>query len=191
MNPRTTASRRPQLNRRRLVAGGLTLTTLALAGTGAAAVAAQGSAFGEAAGPARGVVDVTTEGTPELESASTPTVYTDEQQQAFWDAGFTAADTDALAALWQTDWAGVKAQAGQMLLDGQTVPIAPGSTPEEDPGYTEEQMMALWDAGYTQGDAHALAELWQTDWPGVKARAGQMLLDGQTLPIAPGTFPGL
>ena len=44
------------------------------------------------------------------------------------DAGYTYDDAVALAALWSTDVADTKAQAGGLLLDGQTLPVAPGSS---------------------------------------------------------------
>ncbi len=54
-------------------------------------------------------------------------------------------------------------------------------------GYTREQHDAFWDAGFTGQDQTELAELWSLDTIEVKARAGQMLLDGERLPFEPGT----
>ncbi|WP_421735423.1 hypothetical protein [Cellulomonas sp.] len=53
-------------------------------------------------------------------------------------------------------------------------------------GYTREQYEAFWAAGYTPEDVTALEELWHTDTTETKARAGQLLLDGGTPPVAPG-----
>ncbi|MBF5082162.1 hypothetical protein [Quadrisphaera sp. INWT6] len=119
-----------------------------------------------------------------------PVGYTAEQYDAFWGAGYTAADADALAALWNTDVTSAKARAGQALLDGTTVPVSPGDHPEgpvvdEDPLWT-----AFSGAGYTYDDAVALAELWSTDVTEAKARIGRAVLDGQELPIAPGSSGG-
>ncbi|MEV0894618.1 hypothetical protein [Promicromonospora sp. MEB111] len=54
-------------------------------------------------------------------------------------------------------------------------------------GYTREQHDAFWDAGYSAEDQVELAELWSVDIIEVKARAGQMVLDGERLPFKPGT----
>ncbi|QGQ18250.1 hypothetical protein GC089_01925 [Cellulomonas sp. JZ18] len=54
--------------------------------------------------------------------------YTAEQYDAFWGAGYTVEDAEALAALWGTEITETKARAGQALLDGQTLPVAPGSS---------------------------------------------------------------
>ena len=63
------------------------------------------------------------------------------------------------------------------------------------PGYTREEYDAFWNAGYTGEDVDALAKLWHTDSTTTKARAGQMLLDHEPLPLpadptrAPATPP--
>ena len=54
--------------------------------------------------------------------------YTQERSDAFWGAGYYMEDADALADLWHVDLLEAKGRAGQMLLDGQPVPIAPGSS---------------------------------------------------------------
>jgi hypothetical protein len=53
-------------------------------------------------------------------------------------------------------------------------------------GFTREQYDAFWGAGYTAEDQMELAELWSLDTIEVKARAGQMVLDGEQLPFEPG-----
>ena len=52
-------------------------------------------------------------------------------------------------------------------------------------GYTREQYEAFWDAGYTYDDVLTLDALWNSDDVETKARAGQMILDGEPLPILP------
>lgn len=47
---------------------------------------------------------------------------------AYWDAGYTEADLQALSALWQVDVSEAKTRAGRMVLDRQALPIAPGSS---------------------------------------------------------------
>ena len=75
-----------------------------------------------------------------------------------------------------TDIGQVKADAGQKLIAGQTLPIRP-SAPALD---------AYFAAGYTYNDAVTLGKLWhETDIGQIKSEAGQKLLAGQTLPIAP------
>ncbi len=49
-------------------------------------------------------------------------------------------------------------------------------------GYTREQYEAFWDT-YDVREASALSVLWGTDAIETKARAGQMLLDGEVPPI--------
>ncbi|MFS0703888.1 hypothetical protein AB6N23_05130 [Cellulomonas sp. 179-A 9B4 NHS] len=49
-------------------------------------------------------------------------------------------------------------------------------------GYTREQYEAFWDT-YDVREASALSVLWGTDMIETKARAGQMLLDGQAPPV--------
>ena len=93
--------------------------------------------------------------------------------------------------LWHVDLVEAKGRAGQLLLDGQPVPIAPGSSLDlTDPDTIARlEMLAYWDAGYTGEDGAALAALWNVDVFEAKATAGQMLRDGQPLPIAPSGTP--
>lgn len=192
--------------RRRLVAVGVIAATLTVGGAGAAIAANPDSPAGQAVEEALGLVGVDWSGMPDG--------YTREQYVAFWGAGYTPEDADALSELWGTDWTETKARAGQMILDGEEVPVAPSGTvptapaegtdapaaptrpegdapaaEEEAPAvdYTAEQYDAFWGAGYTFEDAEALAALWGTEITETKARAGQALLDGQTLPVAPGS----
>lgn len=200
MNPTT---RHP---RRRLVTVGVVAAGLSVAGAGAAAAVAPTSTVGAAVHGALAQVGVDWSGMPDG--------YTREQYEAFWGAGYTTDDVAALAALWSTDVTQTKARAGQLLLDGQAVPVAPGSTAagiatppadadaasappsagEEDwssmpDGYTQAQYEAFWGAGYTVEDVEALQAVWGTEPTETKARAGQLLLDGQTPPVAPSGTP--
>jgi hypothetical protein len=104
--------------------------------------------------------------------------------QAFFGAGYTYDDAVQLGKIWnETDTFRVKIDAGQKLLDGQTLPVQPSGTPESQ---SEKAQAAYFAAGYTYDDAVKLGKIWnQTDTNQIKTEAGQKLLDGQTLPIAP------
>jgi len=192
--------------RRRLLTVGVVAAGLSVAGASAAAAVAPTSTVGAAVHGALEQVGVDWSGMPDG--------YTREQYEAFWGAGYTAEDVAALAALWSTGDTETKARAGQMILDGQAVPVAPGSThdgtatppadagagsapassdgddwPSMPDGYTQAQYEAFWGAGYTGEDVEALGALWSTEPTQTKARAGQMLLDGQTPPVAPSGTP--
>ncbi|NMO52393.1 hypothetical protein HH310_14465 [Actinoplanes sp. TBRC 11911] len=45
--------------------------------------------------------------------------------EAFWLAGYQAADAEKLAKIWHVSASVAKAEAGQKLIDGQTLPIKP------------------------------------------------------------------
>ncbi|QGQ20739.1 hypothetical protein GC089_18015 [Cellulomonas sp. JZ18] len=117
--------------------------------------------------------------------------YTQERADAFWGADYVLEDAFALAELWDVDVLEAKARAGQMLLDGQPVPIAPGSSLDlTDPETVAQlELVAFWDAGYTSDDGAALAALWDVDVTEAKATAGRMLREGQPLPIGPSGTP--
>lgn len=198
MNPRTTSGPR----RKRLMTAGIVAATLTVAGGGAAmaANAAQATPASPAAQEASAppapaeAAPVTTTEAPPLPATEEPTADDDRRREvpaldpvtqarydAVWAAGYTTDDIAALAELWQlggdTD---VKARIGQALLDGETLPVQPGTSA---PG---AQYDAFWEAGYEWADVEALMALWGTPWDETKLRAGQMLLDGQPLPL-PGT----
>jgi len=132
---------------------------------------------------------------PVLPSA-TPETPQEKAQGAFFADGYDYNDAVTLGTLWhETDIGQIKAEAGQKLLDGQTLPIEP-STPSTSTGAvvfsatpqsSEDQALAAYfAAGYNYNDAMTLGTLWhETDIGQIKAEAGQKLLDGQTLPIAP------
>ncbi|MDQ1496517.1 MAG: hypothetical protein QOG69_3000, partial [Actinomycetota bacterium] len=109
---------------------------------------------------------------------------------AYFAAGYTYDDAITLGKLWnETDTTQIKADAGQKLLAGQTLPI-PASGPiapsSSAPSSADPALTAYFAAGYTYDDAVTLGKLWhETDIAKIKADAGQKLLAGQTLPIAP------
>lgn len=72
-------------------------------------------------------------------------------------------------------------------VDGivQAVGVDWSSMPD---GYTREQYEAFRSAEYSVEDLAELKELWSLDETEAKARAGQMILDGQELPFVPGTY---
>ena len=112
----TTPRRRP----RRLLAAGVLAAGVSLAGAGAAAAAAP-SATEQA------VLEITR--AVGIDWTAMPEGYDQARYEAFWGAGYTYDDVLALDRLWNTDDTETKARAGQMLLDGQTPPLAPSGTP--------------------------------------------------------------
>lgn len=161
----------------KVVVVGAVVSVLAVGGAGAAAAANPYS------GVARVVEDVAQ--TVGLEWSAMPDGYTREQYEAFWGAGYTIDDAWALADLWNLDVTATKAQAGQLLLDGQAPPVAPGGTVPEVPAPDPQQEAydAFWAAGHTSDDLATLVELWNTGAAETKARAGRMILDGEPLPL--------
>ncbi|MGW6129099.1 hypothetical protein ACWFNE_03640 [Cellulomonas sp. NPDC055163] len=117
--------------------------------------------------------------------------YTQERSDAFWAAGYVMEDAAALAELWQVELLEAKGRAGQLLLDGRPVPVAPGSSLDlTDPDTVQGlQLEAFWDAGYTGDDGATLADLWNVEVIEAKTTAGQILRDGQPLPIGPSGTP--
>jgi hypothetical protein len=175
----TTTHRRPV---RRFVAIGAVAAGLCVVGTGVAAAAAPTSAL------SRSVTGI-------LQSAGVdwstmPDGYTPQQYEAFWGAGYTPENVDELGALWNLGTTETKARAGQLLLDGQPVPVAPGGETSTGTSISDEQFDAFWGAGYTPEDVEELGALWSTEYVETKARVGQMILDGQTPPVAPSGTPG-
>lgn len=167
----------PRTTRHRIVAVGAVAAGLSVVCAGGALAVAPGSGVARTVSGALQSVGIEWENMPEG--------YTPDQYTAFWDAGYTAADAQALADLWDVDLTQAKARAGQALVDGQAVPIAPGSSATADGDDEIGLYRAFGEAGYTFDDALELAALWGTDTAETKARAGQALLDGQTLPVEP------
>ncbi|MGW6129849.1 hypothetical protein ACWFNE_07465 [Cellulomonas sp. NPDC055163] len=179
----------------RVVVAGVVTSALAVAGAGAAAAA---DPYSDVARAVENVAQAVG-----LEWSAMPAGYTREQYDAFWGAGYTPEDVEALAGLWSTDATETKARAGQMLLDGLVPPVPEGTRtadpdpdPESeplDPAASEEDRAraAFWDAGYTPEDVEALNALWRSESLETKARAGRMILDGEPVPVAPGeSVPG-
>ena len=88
----------------------------------------------------------------------------------------------------------VKTEAGQKLLDGQSLPVAshspaaPSSAPDSTVSASSGSpaLDAYFAAGYNYDTAVTLGGIWhETDLLQIKTEAGQKLLDGQTLPIKP------
>jgi hypothetical protein len=179
MNSTTTpAAARPR--RRRLMAVGVVAASLTVVCAGAATAATH-----PYSGAARAVENVAQ--AVGIDWSAMPDGYTREQYEAFWGAGYTAGDVEELSALWSTDATETKAHAGQLLLDGTALPLAPGTA--EEPALPSDAddlaRNAFWAAGYTADDVLELSALWNSDSMETKAHAGQLILDGQTLPIAP------
>jgi hypothetical protein len=136
--------------------------------------------------------------TPVTQSADTdwskmPKGYTQAQYEAFWGAGYSAEDVAKLNDLWNTDSIQTKARAGQMILDGSVLPVAPSPTVEQPSGDDlsvpndgdQAKYEAFWSAGYTDANLAKLNDLWKSDSFETKAQAGKMILDGKTPPVAP------
>ena len=161
----------------RLVAAGAVITsTLAVAGAGAAAAA---NPYSDVARVVEGVAQ-----SVGLEWSAMPDGYTREQYEAFWGAGYTIDDVEALADLWHLDATATKAQAGQLLLDGQTPPVEPGAdrgrtAPGVGPGAGRRVLGGgLHRRGPRDARGAVAHEPMET-----KAEAGQLVLDGETLPL--------
>jgi hypothetical protein len=197
MKPLASTTRSP----RRTAAIGIVAATLVVGATGAAYALAQSAAEPDTAvvaagGPAAPAATETAEAVETPEVTDAPGVpgaeeYTQERSDAFWAAGYYMEDANALADLWQVPLLEAKGRAGQLLLDGQPVPVAPGSSLDLSDPSTVEMLgfEAYFDAGYTQEDGEKLAALWHVDVFEAKATAGHMLYEGQTLPVPPSGTP--
>jgi hypothetical protein len=152
---------------------------------------ARAAAMAKAFRAAKGKVVLTPKaGKDQVLGSSADGTAADQARAAYFAAGYDYNDAVALGTLWhESDPWQVKADAGQKLIDGQTLPIAPGSSPNPPAPpvtQTDTDVNAFFAAGYTYDDAVTLGNLWNnTNTYQVKAEAGKKLLDGQTLPIAP------
>lgn len=182
-----TSTTRPARSRSiRLLTIGAAASGLCLAGAGLAAAT-------NAAGPADSRPDLVAEyeaATEGTDFGGMTADYTEQQYGAFWSSGYTLEDLAALEELWSVDEIEAKARVGQALLDGGELPFTPGThtTPEPSPE-TLAAIDAVFAAGYTGEDLSELADLWSTDVVETKVRAGQLLIDGQTVPVAPSGTP--
>jgi hypothetical protein len=160
----------------RLTAIGVAATGLCVVGAGMAAASNPTSAFGQAVGTTVHAVGV--------DWSDMPAGYTQAQYEAFWAAEYSGEDLIELQELWSLDETETKSRAGQMLLDGEALPFAPGThTTPELPADEQAAIAAFFDAGHTAEDVEALSALWETEFVETKARAGQMVLDGEELPL--------
>jgi hypothetical protein len=194
MNPRTSTTG----SARRRAAVGVVAATLTVGAVGGAYALATGDrpaaevVAGDAT-PETPVVDqfLRTPDPMEAEVRAAAEEYTQERSDAFWGAGYWMEDANALADLWHVNVLEAKGRAGQLLLDGQPVPIAPGSSVDmTDPDVIAGlELNAYWDAGYNSEEGAELAALWNVDIGEAKQIAGRMLRDGQALPIAPHGTP--
>ena len=132
-------------------------------------------------------------------TSATPSALSQQEQDraltAYFNAGYGYDDAVQLAKLWNMagDPGQVKVAAGERLLAGQTLPIAPhpNSSAPPDAPVGPPTVEAFFAAGYTYDDAVTLASLWKTADPySAKVKAGQLLLAGQPVPVAASTTPG-
>ncbi|GAA4720123.1 hypothetical protein APR04_003555 [Promicromonospora umidemergens] len=162
----------------RITAIGVAATGLCVAGAGLAAAANPTSSFGQAVGTTVNAVGV--------DWSDMPAGYTQAQYEAFWGAEYSGEDLVELQEIWSLEETETKSRAGQMILDGEELPFAPGThTTPELPANESEAILAFLDAGYSGGDVEELSALWNTEYVETKARAGQMVLDGEELPLDP------
>ncbi|GIG40791.1 hypothetical protein [Cellulomonas phragmiteti] len=176
-SPRAVAVRRSG----RILTVGVVTGTIAVGAAGAAAAANPFSGVAVAVEDAARTVG--------LDVSFLPKGHSREQYDAFWAAGYDVGEVDALSKLWGTDLVETKSRAGQMLLDGVELPVAPGSVAYVPFVEGEDEVNAFFASGYTYEDAEALGALWGIEAFEAKARAGQAVLDGEELPIAPGSSP--
>jgi hypothetical protein len=106
---------------------------------------------------------------------------------AFFKAGYDYDDAAALAKAWhESDPFTAKVDAGNRLLAGQTLPLAPGSATPAPAEAGDDAVTAFFNAGYTYDDAVTLSTMWHSASPyDAKVAAGKKLQAGQTLPIKP------
>ena len=160
----------------RFTAIGIAATTLCVGGAGLAAAANPASAFGQAVGNTVHAAGV--------DWSDMPDGYTQAQYEAFWGAEYSGEDLIELQALWSLDETEAKSRAGQMILDGEQLPFEPGThTTPELPADEKTAIAAFFDAGHSTEDVDTLSALWNTEYMETKARAGQMVLDGEELPL--------
>jgi hypothetical protein len=102
---------------------------------------------------------------------------------AYANAGYDYTDAQQLASAWhETDIGKVKAQAGQKLIDGETLPIPPSGQPAPP---TDAAVTTFFADGYDYNDAVKLSAIWKVSVYHAKVEGGQKLGNGATLPIQP------
>jgi hypothetical protein len=102
---------------------------------------------------------------------------------AFFNAGYDYNDAVALGQIWnETDITQIKSEAGQKLLNGDTLPVKPSGSPASP---EDQNVAAFFNAGYTMNDAIKLGKMWNESPYQAKVDGGKKLQNGETLPIAP------
>jgi hypothetical protein len=103
----------------------------------------------------------------------------------YFDAGYDYNDAVKLGQVWnQTDINQVKSEAGQKLLNGDTLPVPPSGKPVP----PENQAVAtFFGDGYTYNDAVKLAKMWHVSSYQAKIEGGKKLENGDTLPVHAGS----
>jgi hypothetical protein len=113
---------------------------------------------------------------------------------AYFAAGYGYNDAVQLAVLWHTkaDIGNVKAEAGRLLLAGETLPVSPTgnpstpSTPDPSASADDAALTAFFDAGYNWDDAVHLAKIWHLSDPSdAKVKAGKKIEAHESLPFKP------
>jgi hypothetical protein len=172
-----------------------------------------------------------------LEGQTLPVKPTDQPESpankdvdAFFAAGYTYDDAVTLSKSWNDTSYQAKAEGGQKLLAGETLPIPPSGPKQPNVGSSvvnsstakaakmkafllsrgklakgahdvvvpngqsedseSPALAAFFGAGYQYNDAVSLGKIWnETDINAIKTEAGQKLLDGNKLPVAPSGGP--
>jgi hypothetical protein len=102
---------------------------------------------------------------------------------AYANAGYDYTDAQQLASAWhETDIGKVKTEAGQKLIDGETLPIPPSGQPAPP---TDAAVSTFFADGYDYNDAVKLSSIWKVSVYHAKVEGGQKLGNGETLPIQP------
>jgi hypothetical protein len=151
------------------------------AGIVAGSIALPGS-FGHSGGSSTTVLNAAAD--PTTSPTSAPTYTTAQELSAFFAAGYDYSDAQQLATLWNDTGSinSIKAEAGEKLLEGQTLPVKPTGQPES---AENSDVAAFFAAGYTYDDAVTLSKTWHDSSYQAKAEGGKKLLAGETLPIPP------
>jgi hypothetical protein len=105
----------------------------------------------------------------------------------YFDAGYDYNNAVDLGKIWhQTDISKIKSEAGQKLLDGETLPVKPDSTPAPPDNAADDQAVTtFFNDGYGYNDAVKLGKIWNVDSYHAKIEGGKKLEAGQTLPVSP------
>jgi hypothetical protein len=102
---------------------------------------------------------------------------------AFFNAGYDYTDAQQLAATWhETDITQVKTEAGQKLLDSDSLPVQPSGQPAPP---TDAAVSTFFADGYDYNDAVKLSSMWKVSVYQAKVDGGKKLESGASLPIQP------